>query len=161
MSKRAWKAWLLFFCAAVMAFGPVPLGRAYTDEIVLGPEEVWKAVSKAAEYYGVRQMDAEARTLRTKWKQDRVKRSRGVMRRYVSKIARIYQRRYRFDVRVQEFGAHTRVNVKGTFQERPLDAPLWAKWETVKPDVTDDALERDFFARILKEMENARLNPQP
>lgn len=129
---------------------------AYSDEISAPLEEVWQGVQEAMKPYGIKKMDRDKNEIQSRWIEDRVKRSRGLLKRVASQL---YARRYRLKVRLKPLAHLTAVNVRGTFEERPLDSAPAVHWRSYKLQSSDYEVERDFFMQLLKTLQSRRQNP--
>ena len=144
----------VFFLFLTALFFPPHARAFYSDEISASPDEVWRGVEKAMKPYGIRKSDFKKRRSESDWKEDQyVKSGKGLLHSIGSSVVR---RRYRFQVRLEENSFKTLVKIKGSFQEKPLDVPPGILWKPVKPDTDDLELERNFFMKILAELESLR-----
>ena len=145
----AMTAGLLF--AGFLAF-PSFLG-AYSDEIAVPADEVWQAANQAAQPYGVQKADAGKKEIETRWIEDQVVRSSGLLKRFASQVVR---RRYRLKIRLSQGTHTTTVRIQGIFQEKSYDAPPGILWESVQPESADYEAERILFQKILRKLEADR-----
>ena len=152
MRKKIWKILPFIFAALFGMENPL---RAYSDEISAPVEEVWQAVQETLKPYGMKKIDPQKNEIESRWIQDRVKRSRGILKAVASQI---YTRRYRLKIRLKPLAHLTGVEVRGRFEERPLDSPPSGKWRRYKLQAVDYDIERDFFMQILKGLEIHRQN---
>ncbi len=156
MKKKIWKILPVLF-AGLLAGGESFL-FAYSDEISAPLEEVWQGVQETLKPYGIKNMNRDQGEIQSRWIQDRVKRSRGLLRKIASQI---YARRYRLKVRLKPAAYLTTIEIRGTFEERPLDSPPAAQWRNYELQPVDYDVERDFFMQLLKTLEGRRQNATP
>ena len=140
---------LVFLLIAPQAF-------AYSDHIGVSTDEVWQAAVQVFKPYGIHRSDESKKNLETNWMQDQVVRSRGLLK----KIAKArYDRRYRLKFRVSEKAGGADVEIKGVFEEKPVDIGFSVPWKRVGGVEIDDAdIEQDFFMKILRRMEKNRFD---
>lgn len=142
----------LFFGLCLLALSG-SVHAAYDDVIELPQTEVFEAAKIALKDLGLKKADPEAGYLQSKWNQDKVIRSRGLLRGIVRTG---YLRRYRIHVYLFEEENATRVKVKGAFQERSSGTDANIPWHSVKIMAADHRIERDVFFKILTAIENSR-----
>jgi hypothetical protein len=68
-----------------------------------------------------------------------------------------FDRRYRINIKWEEAKPFTRVAVKGTFQVKPSEFHPGMPWRFVKPRLKESTIERDFFFKLLRQIEDNRL----
>ena len=157
------RRWNAFYVSLSYVFRLVPFFLAlssvtpllaYSDKIAVPIEEVWQAANEALAPYGVRRVNEEKKHIESDWMEDRVLRSRGLLKNIAAKL---YQRRYRIRIQLApEEDYATQVKIEGIFQERPLDAKPILSWRTVKRETADYKVEYDFFTKVLKQLETHR-----
>ncbi|HXV28610.1 MAG TPA: hypothetical protein VD913_06575 [bacterium] len=135
-----------------------PALGAYTDEIEAGVDEVWKAAQDVLKPYGIRKMLPEDKRLETKWIEDRVVRETRLLPIGPNKkLKHTNDRRYRIRVQLDEKPSGVEVKVKGRFQIKPTEDLPQLRWRAVvKPELADYDVERQFFFKILKRIEDYR-----
>ena len=146
------------FTGLALFLGVGPL-MAYTDKMAVETPEVWKAVQAVAAPYGVRKADSKKYEIETRWIQDLVVRSRGLWKKLGT--GENMQRRYRVKIRLKEEPYATEVGIHGVFQERSYGSGPAIPWRNIKPESEDYAVERDFFFKILKQLETTRKQNPP
>ena len=131
---------------------------AYTDQITVKADEAWQAAQEVLKIHGFHKVDAASKTLQTKWIQDRVvRKGKWVLKNVASQT---YERRYRLTVTVVQRAFDTELQIRGTFNERPItSAAVPLSWKKVHPKSEDFDVERAIFMRILNRLEIARTNP--
>ncbi|MBI3313136.1 MAG: hypothetical protein HYZ83_02740 [Candidatus Omnitrophica bacterium] len=134
---------------------PVPL-FAYIDHIAAPLEEVWKASEEVLKPHGIHQISQEKGTMESKWIQTRVTREKRILGKT---LAKDYWQRYRLKVSIKETQYSVQVEVRGTYQFRPVDSPWHASWFKMKLKGEDREKERDFFFKILSRLEQNKQNP--
>ena len=122
----------------------------YSDQIGAPVEEVWQAAKDVSQGYGIQKDDPVKKNLETRWVEDRVVRSSGLLKNVAS---RIYRLRYRMRAQLVEDSQGTKIEIKGTYEQKPLDASPSSRWEPTRPE---HDLERDFFHKILTQIETTR-----
>ena len=122
----------------------------YSDQVAAPIEEVWQAAKDSLRDYGIRKDDSVKKHLETRWIEDRVVRSSGLLKKVAS---RPYRLRYRIHLDFVEDSRGTRVDVRGTYQQKPVDGSPSSRWETTRPERN---LERDFFYKVLRKVETIR-----
>lgn len=124
---------------------------AYTDQVTVKAEEVWAAAKDVVKQKKFEKIDEKNMVLETKWTQDRVIRSRGLLKGIASQS---YERRYRITIKVVQRDYDTEVTVIGKFQERPVETNqhliLWRKY---RPEGSDFDIERQTFMQILNRLQ--------
>jgi hypothetical protein len=130
------------------------LQAAYTEVIEILPEEAWQATREALLEYGIHKENYLKKEIETKWQEDTVTRSRGILKKVTKST---FKRRYRIRVKLLKQGERaTHIEVVGVFQEKPLTGNPSLMWKKIRPDVKDYDIERDFFYKILKKLEQLR-----
>lgn len=122
----------------------------YTDQIGAPIEEVWQAAKDSLKSYGIKKEDLIKKHFETRWVEDRVVRSSGLLKKVAS---RIYILRYRMRLQFIEDAKGTKVEIQGTYRQKPLDGSPSSRWETTRPERD---LERDFFYKVLRQVETNR-----
>ncbi len=141
--KTIWIA-LFFMLLSSNAFA------IYSDQVGAPIEEVWQAAKDSMKPYGIQKEDLLKKHFETRWVEDRVVRSSGLLKKVAS---RIYRLRYRMRLEFVEDAKGTKVDVKGTYRQKPLDGSLSSRWETTRPERD---LEREFFYKVLRQVETNR-----
>lgn len=125
--------------------------HAYTDQVTVKADEAWAAALEVLKPKGFEKIDERNYTVETKWTQDRVIRSRGILKNIASQS---YERRYRLTVKVIQRDYDTEIEVRGKFQERPVETNqhliLWRKY---RPEGSDYDIERQVFMQILNRLQ--------
>jgi len=154
------KSWIF---GALLFLVSSSCAEAYTDEIEANFDEVWKAGEQILQPYGIRNSKVDKKEMESKWIEDLVVRSRRLLPvGFKGKIHQTYQRRYRVRIQIKEGVPHQTVQltVKGFFQIKPSDALPQRPWESVgKPQMVDYEIERNFFFKILHQIEHNRYAP--
>lgn len=145
------KKTVLILLAALFAFAR-PVLAVYTDEIAISADEVWPAAKEALKYSGVKKVNEEKKTFETKWTQDTVRQSSGLLKSYVKDE---YDRRYRYKVAITDRYGDTVVTVKAVFQKKRKGLQQYS-WRLVKPTADDLDVEQDAFMKILAQIEKTR-----
>ena len=130
-------------------------GWAYTDQITVKAEEAWQVAQNVLKSTGFKKLDPEKKVLETQWVHDRVlRKGKGLLKLIASQT---YDRRYRLRVRVTQRAFDSEIEIRGTFQERPM-GPVSSKlsWKQVRPQTEDFDIERALFMRILNHLQMAR-----
>ena len=141
--------------AALLASFSRPSAALHTDEIAAPYDKVWQAAYEALKPYGIRKANRENLTLESRWIEDRVTRSRGLLSRVAPKQ---YLRRYRFRIQLEKDYYSTHVKIGGTYQEKSTGAPPSVSWRTIRPEREEYQLERDLFMQILSRLEAQKMD---
>jgi len=156
--KRFQRLPFVYLIAGVLLASPITTW-AYTDEIALKTDEVWKAVQEVFEPHGISKAKKNSLKLESKWIKDHVIREKKILF-LKPTLKKNVERRYRFQVKLNEKAGRTEVIINGKFQERPHTNRPQTPWDTLKPKPEDHYLERTYFHKILKQIEkNRRLSP--
>ena len=153
--KRA--LFLLFFFSFVLMMNRYL--NAYTDEIQVSSDEVWKAAEEVFKPIGIHKFNPKKRIIESDWIQDHVKRSSRLFPvGPQTTVKRTYDRRYRVHVQINEDSPlQAQVVVKGRFQLSSPEPYAMPRWHSViKPTIEDYDIERDFFFKILRKIEDNR-----
>lgn len=140
--------------AAFLFFLPLAQPSAFSefsDRVDAPAEEIWAAVKEVLQPYGVRKEDGEKMKMETRWVEDRIVRSSGILKK-ITKTTYILRYRIHIEVKREEHMWPV-LTIRGTYRQRRADAPIQVSWEKAHPD-TD--LERDFFMRVLNKLEEKR-----
>jgi len=162
--SRRHRSWFIgvFFVFSILFLSNQSL-MAYQDLIASSPDEIWTAVQQVFEPHGVRTSKREQGEIESRWIKDRVVRQRRLL--FIKKsFKKNVERRYRVHVKLNGMPRGTEVVVKGKFQERPGTAHPQTRWQWVKPDIDDYGVEREFFYKILRQIEKNRraaAHPKP
>ncbi len=140
------KYFVFFLLFWIVAAGSL---KAYTDEIGVLPEEVWKAAKEMAGPGGIDREDREKWELVTKWKEDRVRRRRGLLKNYIHQT---YDRRYKLKIHLEDKKLSTVVTITGTFEEKGFGAHRGTPWRSTDPEIEDLEVERRFFYKLLDQI---------
>ncbi|MSR77557.1 MAG: hypothetical protein EXS63_04960 [Candidatus Omnitrophica bacterium] len=153
MLVRNWH--FLGFLILVLFLGSSsPLFAAFEDEVDAKGEEIYSAACQVVQKdYGVRKANPKKKRVESKWKEDVVKRSRGMFKNILHQG--VY-RRYYLKVEIQGNEKMPILRVKGTFQERSTGSDANLPWQTVKMMAADHRLERELFFKILTQIEDNR-----
>lgn len=140
----------LFFLAIQAA------GFAYLDEVLMTPEEVWRASKLVLETDGIRVENKENYTLKSRWIEDYVRKEKKIFPDALGRgltLPSTTRRRYQMTVVLTELPTGTQIQISGKYQERPISSPEHqARWKFIKPTTEDYELERILFFKILREM---------
>lgn len=153
----------LFFCLllSLVILSPQKLW-AYTDVILIAPDELWKAIEEVMKPYGIKKMDSKKYSIQSKWVEDQVERKRPVIPILKTNIAvtQTSDRRYRIKISLEKVDLGTQIRIQGEFQEKLqlMDGHPQNPWKKVKPQMADYNIERDFFYKILRQLEKAQKN---
>jgi hypothetical protein len=152
-SKRKISA--CFFLILFFAGFQIPLSSAYTDSIEASPEEIWKAAEQVLTPHGISKSKLDKWQIKSKWIEDRVERKRKLFPLGGGPSMRqVYLRRYHIQIQLKVIdNSQTELSVKGIFQEKSVEALPQLTWRLVKPQLADYNVERDFFFRILRQLE--------
>ena len=136
----------------------IPCTRAcatYYDQVAVPSDEIFEAARQVLDAsYGIQKADSHKKSLQSQWYEDRVVRSRGLLKKFTQKA---YHRRYRIHIQLKDTPEGTDVKVKGAFQEKSNDAPPGVPWRPVKTEGIDLQIEREIFSKILTQMEEIRM----
>lgn len=149
MKLRIGFLWIMSLCFV----GAAPAFASYQDEIGAGVEEVWQSAREILKPYGIQKEVYKKKVLETKWIEDRIERSRGILKKVASEM---YLRQYKIKVELTPLPDRTGIKVSGSFREKPLEAPPAVSWRPIKPGLQDYDLERDFFFHILEKVQQLR-----
>lgn len=141
----------LFLLAAVLLSERLAFA-VYKDEIAVSLDEVWPAAKEALKYSGLKKVNDSKKTFETKWTQDTVEQSNGLLKSYIKDE---YDRRYRYKVSVADRYGDTEVTVKAVVQKKRKGLVQYT-WRLVKPTADDLDVERDAFMKILAQIEKIR-----
>lgn len=122
----------------------------YSDQIGAPIEEVWQAAKDSLKPYGIQKENLLKKHFETRWVEERVVRSSGLLKKVAS---RIYRLRYRIRLEFVEDAKGTAVEVRGTYQQKPLDGSPSSRWQSTRPERD---LEREFFYKVLRQVETNR-----
>ena len=152
-----------FFSSLLLGLFVVGLSHAasaaFEDEVDANPDEIFSAAKQVVEHdYGVYKANPSKNLVESKWKQDIVKRSRGMFKNILKQG--VY-RRYRLRVEIQTKGKTSILRIKGTFQERSTGSDANLPWNSVKMMAADHRLERELFFKILTQIEDHRKAAAP
>lgn len=125
---------------------------AYMDQVTVKAPEAWEAAKEVFRKTGFKKIDEKKYRFETKWIEDEVTRSRGLLKGIASQK---YQRRYRISVEIRQREYDSEIEIHGTFQERPLNInqQYLMTWQTVHPETEDYEVERQGFMRILGQLQ--------
>ncbi len=145
--SRRLGVYFLFFFTAVFAKS-LPVLATMQDEVLgISKAEVFQAATDVANSFSaVHKKKPEKGYLETQWKEDSVRRSRGMFKKI---LYQQYQRRTRLKINIDEIKGGVSLKVKGVFQDRPEGAGGNVPWKTVRMDAQDHRLEREIFFKIL------------
>ena len=141
---------LLFLLGAPQSFS------AYVDEVGVGVEEAFQAAQDALKDHGIYKIREEKYEVESKWIEDRVvRKSRGLLAGMAKKN---YLRRYRIKIRIVEVNeVSVRIEIRGSFQQKPIGNAPGSPWKTVRNQPEDFNLEKDFFHRVMRQMRLKRI----
>jgi hypothetical protein len=147
MRKLLAGLWLLGFLF------PAPGWAVYSDELGVPVEEVWQAALIALKPSGIRKADFDKKVIETKWVEDRVVRSRGLLKKVTGENI---LRRSKFKVTFKTVGIATEIRIEGVFRDKPHSTGPMVSWRKVKPELQDIKLEQALFFKILKALEELK-----
>lgn len=123
----------------------------YSDQILAPTDEVWDAGKEALKSFGIHKEKRDKGVMESDWIEEQIARSSGLFKGITS---RIYVLRYRIRLSIREENSGmTAIDIKGDFQEKPLDARPPMGWRKARPDRD---IEREFFHKILTHIETNR-----
>ncbi|MBI3307178.1 MAG: hypothetical protein HYZ84_05165 [Candidatus Omnitrophica bacterium] len=128
---------------------------AYTEHIAAPLEDIWKASQEALKPYGILKSDEKNSILESRWIQEKVTREHHL---FITALKKDYWRRMRIRVRLKKTEYSTRIEVRGSYQYRAVDAPWHGVWRPLKVTGQDRERERDFFFKILRQLEQDKLS---
>ncbi len=127
----------------------------YSDEIGAPADEIWTAAHEALKSYGFRKEDKKNWEMETRWTEDRVKRSGGLLKKFASQV---YERRYRMKIHLLRKGDVTYLSVRGVFEIKPMHTGIAISWQKVRAQTPDYQMEQDFFMKILRQLETNKMH---
>ncbi len=126
--------------------------RAYTEEIAAPRVEVFQAAQQVFEPEGVRNAGSSQSWVESRWIEDAVTRERKLL--FIKKtLKKNMARRFRMKIELADKEDRTQVKISGKFQERPLESRPQAPWRNVKRTPEEYSIERDYFFKILRQIE--------
>ena len=153
---RGCSLYKVLFLILMLMLSP-KIGWSYSDQIQVKADELWKAAYTAIQPYGIWKSNEKKKTIQSRWIEDQVVRSNGILKNVTSQKV---QRRYRLKVHLIEIGDTVLLDVKGLFQNKEFGTALASPWFNVSPKDKEYDVERDFFMKILKQLEANRTGNQ-
>lgn len=155
LRKRVFVSWWIFSFAGIVA-APVP-GFALTEQVESSPGEVMFAVKRVFQPYGIERSDDAKGQFESAWIYDRCVRERNVLGKVLRKN---YLRRARFKIYIEDRAPYTRVSLTARFQYQALkEDGRSGAWRKLKSTAGEFMLEKEFFLKILRAIEEARRAP--
>ena len=133
-------------------------GAAIEEEVGAPAPEIFHAAMAALTPYGIHKKDEEKFYLESKYIEDRVERRE---KHFFFKNRRDYDRRYRVKITLTPWPRYAVVKVEVDPRYRSPDGNIAAPWRKLKEGRDGYELEREFFRRILAQLEASRSAANP